>query len=299
MNSDTLRRAVPVWLKRLLASRACVVAARTVGGSYADGFVHAGNLAYLSLLTLFPFFIVFATVAGALGRTDAGLATVASFLQTVPPEVGKLIAKPIADVLAARSSSGLLTVGLLLTLWTVSGFIETIREIIRKAYGTAGSLPVWRYRAGSILLIVGAVVAMLAAFAAQIVLTAVEEFMLRVFPVTQDAVNVFGIGRIAPAALLFGALYSVFFALTPHRFRAGKCPIWPGALLTAAVWVGTTMLLPVVLGAFGSYSVTYGSLAGVIVALLFFYIIGLGLVVGAHLNAALALVPKSDQSSAR
>ena len=53
-------------------------------------------------------------------------------------------------------------------------------------------------------------------------------------------------------------------------------------------WIGTTMAMPGVLGQFGSYSFTYGSLAGVIVALLFFYIIGLGLVGGAHLNAALA-----------
>jgi len=65
-------------------------------------------------------------------------------------------------------------------------------------------------------------------------------------------------------------------------------PIWPGALVTMGVWIGTTMLLPFVLGRFGSYDLTYASLAGVIVALLFFYIIGLGLVVGAHLNAALA-----------
>ena len=46
------------WLKRFLASRGCQVGWRTLTGSWVDGFVHAGNLAYLSLLTLFPFFIV-------------------------------------------------------------------------------------------------------------------------------------------------------------------------------------------------------------------------------------------------
>lgn len=298
MIADSLRRATPDWLKRLLASRACQIGLRTITGSWADGFVHAGNLAYLSLLTLFPFFIVVATLAGTFGRTDAGVEAVHAFLRTVPPDVGTLIAKPIADVIAARSSSGLLTVGLLLTLWTVSGFIESIREIIRKAYGTVGALPVWRYRAGSILLIVGAVVLMIVAFVAQVALTAIEEFVFRILPFAQGLLRWLGVGRLAPAAILFVALYGVFYVLTPHRFRTGRFPIWPGAVLTAVVWVGTTMLLPPVLGAFGSYSVTYGSLAGVIVALLFFYIIGLGLVVGAHLNAALALVPKSDQNAA-
>ncbi len=299
MNTDTFRRVAPEWLKRLLASRACLVGLRTVTGSWADGFVHAGNLAYLSLLTLFPFFIVVAALAGAVGRTDAGLQAVRSFLATVPPDVAKLVAQPIADVLTARSGAGMLTIGLLVTLWTVSGFIETIREIIRKAYGTSGQLPVWRYRIGSILLIVVAVLAMLAAFLAQIALTAVEQFVYRLLPAAQQAMQVVGFSRAAPSLVLFGALYAVFYALTPHRFRTGKFPIWPGALLTTSVWVGALLLLPVIIGSFGGYSLTYGSLAGVIVALLFFYIVGLGLVVGAHLNAALALVPKSDQSSAR
>ncbi len=132
MIANALRRATPHWLKRLWRSHACRVAMRTLTGSWADGFVHAGNLAYLSLLTLFPFFIVVATLTGAVGRTDAGVRAVRSFLATVPPDVATLIAKPIADVVAARSSSGLLTIGLLLTLWTVSGFIESIREIIRR-----------------------------------------------------------------------------------------------------------------------------------------------------------------------
>ena len=295
MIADALRRYSPAWLKRFLVTRGCRVVAKTITGSWADGFVHAGNLAYLSLLTLFPFFIVVASVAGALGRTDAGIAAVHSFLHTVPKDVGVLVAKPIADVIAARSSSGLLTVGLLLTLWTVSGFIETIRDIIRKAYNTTGLLPVWRYRIGAIALIVGAVMLMLIAFAAQVALTAVEQFVFRVFPVAGDLLHWLGIGRLAPALVLFGALYLVFYALTPRRFRDGTCPIWPGALFTAAVWIGTTMLLPMIIGYFGNYSITYGSLAGVIVALLFFYIIGLGLVAGAHLNAALAIVPKRGQ----
>ncbi len=106
---------------RLLATRPCRIVARVVGGTWNDGFMHAGNLAYLSLLTLFPFFIVVATVAGALGRTDDGLHAVSAFLRTVPPDVGTLIAKPIHEVLAARSQKGLLTLGIVVTLWTVSG----------------------------------------------------------------------------------------------------------------------------------------------------------------------------------
>ncbi len=266
----------------------------TVAGVWGDGFTHAGNLAYLSLLTLFPFFIMVATVAGTLGRTEDGLRAVRVFLKTLPPDVATLVAKPIADVIGVRASAGLLTLGIIVALWTISGFIETVRAIIRQAYQTKGSLPVWRYRIGSVLVVFVAVLMMLAALASQVLLTGAEALL------TQFTDGVFadlGLGRIVPAAILFGALYAVFFVLTPARFRLLRCPIWPGALVTSLTWVLTTMAMPLVLAQFGSYTLTYGSLAGVIVSLLFFYIIGLGLVVGANLNAALAK-PKENRLKA-
>jgi membrane protein len=289
---------VPAVLARVMVTRPCRVVGRIITGTWTDGFVFAGNLAYLSLLTLFPFFIVVATIAGAFGRTDDGIHAVNAFLRTVPPDVGKLLAAPVRAVIAARSGKGLLTLGILVTLWTVSGFIETIREIIRRAYGTTSTRKVWEYRVGAILLIVGAVLLMVIAFIVQVVMTAVEQFVVQLLPFKEHLINIVGFSRIAPALALFGSLWGLFYALTPRKYRDIGCPVWPGALLIASVWIWTTMLLPVVLGMFGSYDRTYGSLAGVIVALLFFYIIGLGVVFGAQLNAALAIVPKLGQKAA-
>ena len=259
-----------------------------VRGVFDDGFSHAGNLAYLSLLTLFPFFIVIATIAGSLGRTEDGLRAVNAFMVTLPRDVAGLIMQPVTDVLTARPTGGLLTFGILVTLWTVSGFIETVREIIRRAYGVHGEGSLWKYRAGSIVIVIGAVLLMLIAFTAQVVLTGAREFVATLFPFAGDVAGWIGLGRLIPAVILFLALYLIFYVLTPRRFRRTDNPIWPGAAVTTLVWIGTTMLLPIVLAWFGGYDLTYGSLAGVIVALLFFYIIGLGMVAGAQLNGALA-----------
>jgi membrane protein len=277
-------------LTRLLLRnrRLWAVVRDTVKGSWDDGFTHAGNLAYLSLLTLFPFFIVLATVAGSIGRTDYGSRAVSGFLRLLPPDVAELVAKPIADVTEVRASAGLLTLGILVTLWTITSFIETIRDIIRRAYGTKAVVSMWRYRLASLAFVFGAVFLMLLAFAAQVVLTGTETFVSELMPRTNAFIDTLGFRRRVPAIALFVALYAIFYALTPQRFRSDGYRIWPGALVTMLVWVGTTMGMPWALGQFGGYSLTYGSLAGVIVALLFFYIIGMGLVVGAHLNAALA-----------
>jgi membrane protein len=93
---------------------------------------------------------------------------------------------------------------------------------------------------------------------------------------------------------LFGALYILFYSLTPSRYRKSKCPKWPGALFTAVWWLLVTALLPKILGTLGNYDLTYGSLAGVMIALIFFFLVGLGLVVGAELNAALAETPETS-----
>lgn len=277
-------------LTRLLLRnrRAWSIVRNTVVGVWDDGFSHAGNLAYLSLLTLFPFFIVLATVAGSLGRTDYGSRAIIGFLRLLPADVVDLVAKPIADVTEVRASAGLLTLGILVTLWTVSSFIETIRDIIRRTYGTKAVVPVWQYRIASLAFVFAAVLVMLFAFAAQVVLTGAETFVAKIMPRTDALLGGLRFERLLPAGALFIALYAIFYTLTPKRYRGHGYRIWPGALVTMVTWIGTTMAMPWVLGQFGSYSFTYGSLAGVIVALLFFYIIGLGLVAGAHLNATLA-----------
>lgn len=291
--------APPSILSRLLLRhrRAWGVVRDTVTGVWADGFTHAGNLAYLSLLTLFPFFIVLATVAGSLGRTEDGAKALRGFMRLLPPDVATLVAKPIADVTEVRASAGLLTFGILVTLWTVTTFIETIRDIIRRAYGTKAMVPGWKYRLASTAFVFAACFLMLIAFAAQVVLTGAETFVAELMPQADAILNQIGFRRGLPALALFTALYAIFYTLTPRRFRGTGFRIWPGALVTMVVWVGTTMGMPWALGvAGGGYSLTYGSLAGVIVALLFFYIIGMGLVAGAHLNAALA---KSHQKRLR
>jgi membrane protein len=91
-----------------------------------------------------------------------------------------------------------------------------------------------------------------------------------------------------PAVTLFFTFYVLFYALTPSRYRKHGCRKWPGALFITAWWLATVELLPTVLGLFGGYTRTYGSLAGVMIALIFFFVVGLGVVIGAELNAALA-----------
>jgi membrane protein len=176
-------------------------------------------------------------------------------------------------------------------LWTAASFVETIRDILRRAYGVAYSAPFWEYRLGSIGMIIVSVLVAMVAFSASILLSSVQQLIVSHIPGADEVVGLFTLLRIVPALVLYGALYMLFYALTPKRYRISGCPKWPGAAFVAIWWVATTALLPLVLRQLGGYDLTYGSLAGIVIALFFFFIIGFGLVIGAELNAAMAETP--------
>ena len=98
-----------------------------------------------------------------------------------------------------------------------------------------------------------------------------------------------GFYRLVPALTLVRHLLPPLPGADPGALsQASSCRKWPGALLVTVWWLATVALLPARIGLFGGYDLTYGSLAGVMIALMFFFVIGLGVVIGAELNAALA-----------
>jgi membrane protein len=303
--SPSADAAKPGWGTRIrttmgkvgVGPRFFYVVKRVAVDTFNEGFTYAGNLAYLSLVTLFPFVIVAAAIAQLVGRSSEGIRTLEAFLQTVPPDVAEVLRKPATDVLQARTGN-LLWFGAIVGLWTTAGFIETLRGILRQAYGVQSSTPFWRYRLGAIGMIVASVILAMAAFSFQVILTGVEQFIYKLLPWASQAQTIVSLTKFAPALALFGALYILFYSLTPSRFRHSKCPKWPGAAFTTAWWLFVTAMLPWMLSNLGTYDLTYGSLAGVMIALIFFYLIGLGMVAGAELNAALAETPPNGVEGA-
>ena len=276
-------------------TRAWEVAKRTLVGTYNDGFIHAGNLAYLSMLAIFPFFILGAAVFSAFGEEAERAATINAVLSAMPPVVGNVIEPVARDAIEARSG-WLLWVGGLVGLWTVGSLIETIRDILRRAYGTHAEHAFWKYRLLSSGVILGAVLLLMLSLIAQFLIGTAQEVIEAYFPQLVDRVSDLRLSRIVPALGLFGSLYLIFYSLTPSKYRRKRYPKWPGVLLTTLWWIAVTTLMPAVLRNFFSYDLTYGGLAGVMIALFFFWLVGLGVVIGAELNAALAETPEEEMN---
>jgi len=283
MNQTTPSAAT--WMPEL--SRVWPVVRRVAIHTFNDGFIHAGNLAYLSMLSIFPFFILGAALFDLIGGRENAAVIIAAVARALPDSVAVVIVPVAEDVIYARSG-WLLWIGGAVGLWTVSSLIETIRDILRRAYGTKATTSFWWTRLLSAGLILGAVVLLMLSLFAQVLIGGAQEVIAAAFPQLGEWIGTLRLSRIVPALGLAGSLFVLFVTLTPRAYRGPHCPKWPGAVFTTIWWLAVAAALPVVLSGAFTYDVTYGSLAGSMVTLFFFWLVGLGLVIGAQLNAALA-----------
>jgi len=271
------------------------VAKRVLVGAYNDGFIHAGNLAYMAVLAIFPFFITGAAIFSLIGDEGDQQATINAVLYALPSAVDDVIG-PVARSVVEGRSGIVLWLGGLVGLWTVGSLVETIRDILRRAYGTRATRSFWQYRLLSTGIIIGAVVLLLLCLIAQVMIGAVQEVIDAFIPRLSDVLGRLAWSRIVPATGLFASIYLLFYTLTPHAYRSRRYPKWPGAVLVTGWWVGVSILLPPLLRSVFRYDATYGSLAGIMIALFFFWLVGLGMVMGAELNAALAETPEERRN---
>lgn len=265
--------------------RTFAVVRRTLGRTLRDGYIHAGNIAYLSLVTLLPLIILITAVTVAFGQTDAGQYAIDGMLRALPANVAELFQPVIDEVLEARTGS-LLWAGGLVALWTVTTFIETLRDIMHRAYGVPLSRSFLRYRLLSIGGTIAAMVLLIVAFISQFVLLVAVKSVTGLFPAAIHLPAWLDMSRLLTPVVIFLALWALFKLLTPRSYHHRAA--WPGALVTTFVWVIGLLLLGPAFSSFGQMGLTYGALSGVMLALLFFYAVGFALVLGAELNAALA-----------
>ena len=204
-----------------------IVAKRVAIGVYDDGFIHAGNLAYLALLALFPFFILAAARRPAARRGPRTRSWPSStILGRLPPEVARRARRRRSTRCSQGRSGALLWFGAIVGLWTAASFIETIRDILRRAYGVKYSASFWQYRLASMAIILGVGRAADAApSASPSLLASAHHFVVAELPFSEGAGDH---ARLLPASCpaltLFVTFYIIFLALTPARYRKHRMP---------------------------------------------------------------------------
>lgn len=242
----------------------------------------AAQLAYYFILALFPALIVVVAIASFFPRSTLQqvLATLAPFM---PPDALSLIRTQLDSILAAEQG-GLLTVGVLGALWSSSAALTAIIDTLNRAYDVTETRPWWKVRLLAIGLTVGLAIFILTAFALVVAGPELAHLIVDRLGLASAVATAWTIGQWPIVFLLvtFGVALTYYFAPDTDQDWAF---ITPGSALATLLWLAASLGFRIYVQNFGDYNATYGALGAGVLLLLWLYVSGLAVLVGAELNA--------------
>ncbi|MEW6733222.1 MAG: YihY/virulence factor BrkB family protein [Acidobacteriota bacterium] len=250
-----------------------------------DIFGNAAQLAYYFLLALFPLLIFLASLLGYLPIPNLFERIIGSLARVMPPEALKLIADNLKTIVQSERG-GLLSFGILAAIWSASAGISAIIALLNTAYGVKESRPYWRVKLIAIVLTM--VTAVLVLIASLLVFFGdyIESWFIARFEIDLVVTILWRLGKwLVSLAALFLALELVYY-FGPDVEQEWKW-ITAGSVMAVAIWLLASFGLSFYVQNFGRYNITYGSLGGVIILMLWFYLSGLMILLGGQLNAVI------------
>lgn len=250
-----------------------------------DGIEHAGYLAFVGILGVFPFLVIMFAIAGMVGQTEIGLQFVDAILQSeiLPENVLKAL-NPRIDEIISGPPQGILTLAVIGALWTASSAVEGLKIILNRTYRV--STPpayIWRRLMSIIEFLLLTFLAMFATSIFIIIPSLYNPFrdLLNLDDITLNPIWHYLRYGITTTILLLSVM--IFYYVLPNikqRFMS----VFPGAVVVVILWFVSGYLFSLFLANFEQIATIYGSLAGIISALLFFYICSLIIIFGGELN---------------
>lgn len=271
---------------------------RTVRDTMADnGLGLAAQLAYYFFLALFPALLFLIALASFL-PADALVGGVMTVLQgTAPEEVIEIIRNQLLQI-AENRQGGLLTFGVVAALWSSSAAMVALIATLNRAYDVAEARSWLKQRVTALLLTIGIALFML-----------VSIVLVLAGPQVADLVAArVGYGevfewtwKIAQWPLVFALVVTgvgLIYHFAPNLDREFAW-LTPGSLLATVLWFAGSLGFRFYVVNFGSYNESYGTVGGVMVLLLWLYLSGLAIIIGAELNAEIEkAMPQSRRAPA-
>jgi membrane protein len=248
-----------------------------------EGLELSGYIAFTAFLSLFPFLIFLTALTGFLSDEQTAADLIDAMFTFMPTDVAETLAPALGDVITTRRG-GLLTFGILTTLWFASNGIEALRVGLNRAYRVTEERPIWWLRLQSIGFVVVSGFVLFFLSLAVILGPLVWDALGPAIGSSLETRLVFLSTRYLVAiALLWGALLMLHRWLPDARqpFRL----VLPGVCVTVILWLTGASAFSWYIGHLADYSVVYGSLGGVAITLVFFYLTAVIFIFGAELNA--------------
>ncbi|MFF7946230.1 YihY/virulence factor BrkB family protein [Streptomyces griseorubiginosus] len=245
----------------------------------------AAALTYYGVLALFPALLVLVSVLGLTGRSTTD--KVLSNLQQFAPGSARDIITSAVQQLQGNSGTGsiMAIVGLVLAIWSASGYVAAFIRAANAVYDMPEGRPVWkilpvRFAVTVVLLVLAVISALIVVFTGSLAQKAGQAL-----GIGDTALTVWSIAKWPVLVILVTVMIAILYWATPNAKVKGFRWITPGSFLALLIWMIASAGFALYVANFASYNKTYGTMAGVIVFLLWLWITNLAILLGLEFDA--------------
>jgi membrane protein len=281
-----IRRRTPEGPTDLQARSWLGVIRRTVTEFKADNLTDwAAALTYYGILAIFPALIALVSILGLIGHS-AIQPLITNLGQLAPGSATKIFTSAINNLQHSRGAAGVLFfVGIAGAIWSASAYISAFMRASNSIYDIEEGRPVWmtvpvRLAVTVVLLVLLAVSAI-----AVVVTGGLATQVGKLLGIGGTAVTIWDIAKWPVLLLLVSFMFSILYWAAPNVRHPGFRWLSPGGIFAVAVWVIASGAFALYVANFSSYNKTYGSLAGVVIFLVWLWVSNIAVLLGAEWNA--------------
>ncbi len=246
----------------------------------------AAALTYYGVLSIFPALLALVSVLGLLGSST--IKPLIDNLGSLAPGAARdILNSMLTQLQSGQGKAGLaLIIGIAVALWSASGYIAAFMRASNAVYDIGEGRPVWK-TLPTRLAITLVVIVLLAAMAVGVIFTGtLAKKTGEVLGVGDTAITVWNIAKWPVLVLLFSLVLALLYWAAPNVKRGFRW-VSPGSILAVIIWIIASALFALYVANFSSYDKTYGSLAAVIIFLVWLWISNIAILLGLEFNAEL------------
>lgn len=245
-----------------------------------DSLGYSAQLAYFFLLSLFPLLI---TMFSLLPYLPLKTEDIMYFISDFAPGETITFIDSTLDTLLEKHNGGILSFGIIATLWAASNGMNAIIRAMNLAYEIDDDRPFFIVRGLSVLLTIVMIAVFIIALLLPVFGKHIGIYISSKFGYTDQFIDTWNTIRFSLSSVILFIVFSAVYFLTPNRKM--KCAtVVPGAVFSTIGWILASLGFSFYVNNFGNYTFMYGSLGVIIVLMIWFYISGAVLIIGGEIN---------------
>jgi membrane protein len=247
----------------------------------------AAGLTYYALLSIFPMLLAVLSILGLFGES-ATRPLIDNLRELAPGPARDTVITAVENLQRSQGAAGILfVVSLAGALWSASRYIAAFMRAANVIYEVDEGRPIWKKIPVRLGMTVVLAIALVAATLAVAVTGDLAGQVGELLGLDDTAVTVWNFAKWPVAIVLVALLLALLYWAAPNVRHPGFRWLTPGAVLAIVVWVAGSVGFTIYVANFSSYNKTYGTIAGVIIFLVWLWLTNLGVLLGAQLNAEL------------